>query len=80
VNLIAHYESGLYKTYMGDSGRIRQILIKFSWECRLNLPNEEVVFRYYLPMAEKVMVKKQVTITVTDTGIGIEADKLELSF
>ncbi|MDX2073768.1 MAG: ATP-binding protein [Alphaproteobacteria bacterium] len=79
VNLIVHYESGLYKTYIGDSGRIRQILlnlvgnaVKFT-EARGNV---SVLFAN----GGKGNGKKSITVTVTDTGIGIPQDKLGLIF
>lgn len=79
VNLIVHYESGLYKTYIGDSGRIRQILlnlvgnaVKFT-EARGNV---SVLFAN----GGKGNGKKAITVTVTDTGIGIPPDKIDLVF
>lgn len=79
VNLIVHYESGLYKTYIGDSGRIRQILlnlvgnaVKFT-EARGNV---SVLFAN----GGKGNGKKSITVTVTDTGIGIPQDKIGLIF
>lgn len=79
VNLIIHYESGLYKTYIGDSGRIRQIM--------LNLVGNAVKFTgaggsvsVLFANGGKGNGKKAITLTVTDTGIGIPEDKLGLVF
>jgi len=79
VNLVVHYESGLYKTYIGDSGRIRQIV--------LNLVGNAVKFTtqggsvsVFFANGGKGNGKKQVTVTVTDTGIGIPEDKIDLIF
>ncbi len=79
VSLLMHYEPGLDKTYIGDSGRIRQIL--------LNLVGNAVKFtdaggKVTLLFANGGTVggKKMITITVTDTGIGIPANKIGLIF
>jgi signal transduction histidine kinase/ActR/RegA family two-component response regulator len=79
VNLIVHYEPGLYKTYIGDSGRIRQIV--------LNLVGNAVKFTdsggsvsVLFANGGKGNGKKAITVTVTDTGIGIPEDKIEIIF
>lgn len=79
VNLIVHYESGLYKTYIGDSGRIRQIL--------LNLVGNAVKFTesggnvsVLFANGGKGNGKKLITVTVTDTGIGIPENKIGIIF
>lgn len=79
VSLISHYEPGLYKTYIGDSKRIRQII--------LNLVGNAVKFTasggsvsVFFANGGKSNGKKKLTITVADTGIGIEEDKLEFIF
>ncbi len=79
VGLIVHYEPGLYKTYIGDSGRIRQIL--------LNLVGNAVKFTeaggnvsVLFANGGKGNGKKAITVTVTDTGIGISEDKIGLIF
>ncbi|HEX4889347.1 MAG TPA: ATP-binding protein, partial [Alphaproteobacteria bacterium] len=79
VNLIIHYEPGLYKTYIGDNGRIRQIV--------LNLVGNAVKFTksggsvsVFFANGGKGNGKKAITVTVTDTGIGIPEDKLETIF
>jgi CheY-like chemotaxis protein len=74
IQLNVHYEAGLYKTFIGDSGRIRQIL--------LNLVGNAVKFTdkgtvsVVLANGGKGNGKKDLTISVTDTGIGIPEDKL----
>jgi len=74
IGLNVHYEAGLYKTFMGDSGRIRQIL--------LNLVGNAVKFTdegtvsVFFANGGKGNGKKALTISVTDTGIGIPENKI----
>lgn len=78
IVLNVHYEAGLYKTFIGDSGRIRQIL--------LNLVGNAVKFTdkgsvsVFLANGGKGNGKKEITISVTDTGIGIPQDKIDQIF
>jgi len=74
ISLIVKYEAGLYKTFIGDSGRIRQIL--------LNLVGNAVKFTdagsvsIFLANGGGGNGKKNITISVTDTGIGIAQNKM----
>ncbi|MFZ4125149.1 MAG: ATP-binding protein [Rickettsiales bacterium] len=79
VHLMVHYEPGLYKTYIGDSGRIRQIV--------MNLVGNAVKFTdaggnvsVLFANGGKGNGRKLITVTVTDTGIGIAEDKMNLIF
>ncbi len=78
IQLNVHYEAGLYKTFIGDAGRIRQIL--------LNLVGNAIKFTekgsvsVYLANGGKGNGKKDFTISVTDTGIGIDDAKIEQIF
>ena len=74
ISLNVHYEAGLYKTFIGDCGRIRQIV--------LNLVGNAVKFTdtgsvsIFFANGGKGNGKKNVTISVTDTGIGIPTNKI----
>src|SRR5476651_2162513 len=74
VMLDVRYEAGLYKTFIGDSGRIRQIV--------LNLVGNAVKFTdhgtvsIFLANVGKGNGKRHLTISVTDTGIGIPESKI----
>ena len=74
ISLNVHYEAGLYKTFIGDSKHISQIL--------LNLVGNAVKFTdkgsvsIYLANGGKGNGKKDITISVTDTGIGIAENKI----
>jgi len=74
IKLDVRYEAGLYKTFIGDSGRIRQIL--------LNLVGNAVKFTdqgnvsVFLANGGGGNGKKHLTISVTDTGIGIPENKI----
>jgi len=74
IALDVRYEAGLYKTFIGDSGRIRQIL--------LNLVGNAVKFTdkgtvsVFLANGGKGNGKRHLTISVTDTGIGIPENKI----
>jgi signal transduction histidine kinase len=78
IGLIPHYESGLDKTFIGDSGRIRQIV--------LNLVGNAIKFTEMggvtvsLAGGEKENGIRQVSISVADTGIGIAPDKTDTIF
>jgi len=78
ILLNVHYEAGLFKTFIGDAGRIRQIL--------LNLVGNAVKFTdvgsvsVSLANGGKGNGKRHISISVTDTGIGIAPDKLDQVF
>jgi len=75
IKLDVRYEAGLYKTFHGDSGRIRQILF--------NLVGNAIKFTdhgsvsIFLANGGSGNGKKHLTISVTDTGIGIPANKID---
>lgn len=78
ILLNVKYEAGLYKTFIGDSGRIRQIL--------LNLVSNAVKFTdegsvtVFLANGGGSNGKKNITISVTDSGIGIPENKIDEIF
>ena len=75
IGLILHYELGAPKAFTGDSGLIRQIV--------LNLVGNAIKFT----AAGKVTVSlatgaspNEISLSVTDTGIGIPHDKIGIIF
>ena len=74
VDLIVRYEPGAPRRFVGDAGRIRQII--------LNLAGNAIKFTeqgHVLIEAERVKAEtgaSSVRISVRDTGIGIPADKI----
>jgi len=78
IKLTVQYEAGLHKTFLGDCGRIRQILI--------NLVGNAIKFTdkgsvsIFLANGGGGDGKKDVTISVKDTGIGIPENKVSHIF
>ncbi|SES33230.1 PAS domain S-box-containing protein [Actinokineospora terrae] len=64
----------------GDAHRIRQVLINLVSNAIKFTPGGEVVVWVSIPPAEKSDGRHRVTFTVTDTGIGIPADRQEHLF
>jgi CheY-like chemotaxis protein len=75
INLTVKYEAGLYKTFIGDSACIRQILTNLVGNAvKFTDVGSVSVFLSNGGRGENGM--KDVNISVTDTGIGIVQDKI----
>ncbi|MHB2267801.1 response regulator [Aliihoeflea sp. PC F10.4] len=77
LEMIVRFAPGLKRRFIGDGGRIRQIIT--------NLMGNAVKFTeagHVLVDVDGVVYEKEtrLTISVTDTGMGIPADKLALVF
>ena len=78
IALDVHYEAGLYKTFIGDSGRIRQIVLNLVGNA-IKFTDEGTV-SVFLANGGKGNGKRSLTISVKDTGIGIPEDKMSEIF
>ena len=75
IELIVHIQDGLRDEFIGDVGRIRQIVT--------NLVGNAIKFTeagHVLIEVSREADSSGLKITVTDTGIGISTDKLDLIF
>lgn len=78
VGLNVQYEAGLYKKFIGDSSRIQQILhnlvdnaVKFT---------EKGIVTVCLTTKQNLNDKRDIIISVSDTGIGIPENKIREIF
>ena len=78
VSLAVDYESNLSENFVGDSGRIRQIVI--------NLVSNAIKFtecgqvKVIFAEGEIINGKRQISISIKDMGIGISTDKIDMIF
>jgi signal transduction histidine kinase/CheY-like chemotaxis protein len=79
ISLSLNYETGLFKTFIGDGGRIRQIVLNLVGNAIKFTPAEGSVSIFFAN-GGKGNGKKKITITIADTGIGIAADKMDVIF
>jgi two-component system, sensor histidine kinase and response regulator len=73
IGLTLHCEAGLPEAFIGDSGRIRQILINLVGNAIKFTETGGVTVSF--AAAEERNGEKQIAISVMDTGIGISEDK-----
>ncbi len=78
IKLNVHYEAGLYKTFIGDSARISQIVLNLVGNA-VKFTDEGAVSIFFANGGQG-NGKRNVTISVTDTGIGIPENKISEIF
>jgi len=78
IDLTLNYDAGLHEIFIGDSGRIRQII--------MNLVGNAIKFTdmgkviVFVAVDDTENEQKKISISVTDTGIGIPKDKIGVIF
>ncbi len=78
INLILEYSIDIPEVFIGDSSRIQQILINLLSNAIKFTPHGDVVL--CVGGSENNNAQFELNIHVKDSGIGIEADKLEIIF
>lgn len=79
IRLFHHFDLGLAQSFVGDPGRIRQVLINLVGNAVKFTPKGQVVIRAYgveMDTDDQIMVHVQ----VEDTGIGIAANQIDHIF
>jgi PAS domain S-box-containing protein len=78
IDLIVQYPSNLPRFFIGDAGRLRQIVMNMSGNAVKFTDRGHVVIAASCDAQDRG--KAQMRVAVTDTGIGIPAEKIELVF
>jgi len=78
IGLSLQYEADLPKIFVGDSGRIRQIVMNLVGNAIKFTETGKVIIAF--ACGGNIDGKEQISISVTDTGIGIPEDKLDAVF
>jgi signal transduction histidine kinase/CheY-like chemotaxis protein len=79
LELIVNYSTNLSRSFIGDGGRIRQILTNLIGNA-IKFTDEGYVVIDVDVAASSETGMSDITLKVTDTGIGIEADQLNKIF
>ncbi|MBX2838609.1 MAG: response regulator [Gammaproteobacteria bacterium] len=77
IELVINYEAGLPQSVIGDVGRIRQVLTNLAGNAVKFTESGHVLIDI---TGEAIDGRAHLNVSITDTGIGIEPEKLEKIF
>lgn len=80
LELIVNYPSTLPQQFIGDAGRIRQVITNLVSNAIKFTDNGHVLIDVEVSSKTRSSDKNMVTVKVADTGIGIEKHKIEAIF